>query len=581
MTSSVHLMLRRKENNLSDRICLDISEVTLVMSVHMQFLVLLATLPSVVLSLTILKPGKSRSVLCSFCRTRYSYLKLFYSRPLIHVLCQCTTQSDGTPMKFPSNNPNSDHENCKILGYSDDNVYHYSNISKEEESYDITGKDGTGSEYVDIDWDVIQKEKDQLVNFSKKFKDDIATDPEVNSGTGNEDFIQAAEESMPVPSMNVHIMAVIDSQLFRKFLIRNQRDIRQTHNAIILYFSMVFAMVNERFQTMKKYGLGMKIRLAAIVIEEREQDAPWLRGHIQRNSYTMEPMIDAESALKDLTKWLKNNNLPDYDHAVAFTGYTLVKNAKKIDGLAYMNKICDRRGHSSSIVGENGDFMSVGVVAHEIAHSLGASHDDSSGNGGNCSADDNYIMAPQHQMDPDKVKNLYQFSSCSTNKIVQHIRSEAPQCLSDENHNFLYSYNLDKQPPGQMFTQETQCKLVFGDNSTVCYYATKSSSDPDAFCGNIWCQNPNNPKMCQTKARLVTLPGTICDDNKICRMGKCVPKQINRESEQCGAVEEDEVYCRTLLQRQGNQACQFTAVRNVCCRTCLRTGLDNQSVVRK
>lgn len=69
-------------------------------------------------------------------------------------------------MKFPSNNPNSDHENCKILGYSDDNVYHYSNISKEEESYDITGKDGTGSEYVDIDWDVIQKEKDQLVNFS-------------------------------------------------------------------------------------------------------------------------------------------------------------------------------------------------------------------------------------------------------------------------------------------------------------------------------------------------------------------------------------------------------------------------------
>lgn len=81
MTSSVHLMLRRKENNLSDRICLDISEVTLVMSVHMQFLVLLATLPSVVLSLTILKPGKSRSVLCSFCRTRYSYLKLFLQPP--------------------------------------------------------------------------------------------------------------------------------------------------------------------------------------------------------------------------------------------------------------------------------------------------------------------------------------------------------------------------------------------------------------------------------------------------------------------------------------------------------------------
>jgi hypothetical protein len=48
---------------------------------------------------------------------------------------------------------------------------------------------------------------------------------------------------MPVPAMNVHVMAVIDSQLFRKFFRRNQRDIRLTHNAIILYFSMVFALV--------------------------------------------------------------------------------------------------------------------------------------------------------------------------------------------------------------------------------------------------------------------------------------------------------------------------------------------------
>lgn len=70
----------------------------------------------------------------------------------------------------------------------------------------------------------------------------------------------------------------------------------------------------------------------------------------------------------------------------------------------------------------NVDQSKIPLLGLVLFCSLGASHDDSSGNGGNCSADDNYIMAPQHQMDPDKVKNLYQFSSCSTNKIVQHIR---------------------------------------------------------------------------------------------------------------------------------------------------------------
>lgn len=327
---------------------------------------------------------------------------------------------------------------------------------------------------------------------------------------------------------------------------------------------------------MRRHGLDIAIKLAAIVIEERDPDSPWVRGHVQRPAYTSEAMIDVESALRDFTTWLQSSGLPEYDHAVGFTGYTLVKNSRKIDGLAYMSKVCDRQGRSSSIVGENGDFMSVGVVAHEIAHSLGASHDGSSG-GGNCSADDNYIMAPQHQMNPQKVRNLLQFSPCTSSQILQHFSSDAPQCLYDDNHDFRYSYDLDLRPPGEVITRDTQCKLVFGENSTLCHYIT-SPSDTDVFCSNVWCHNPTNPSMCQTKARLVTLPGTDCGDNKICKMGKCVPKEIQIES--CSGQTEDEVYCRTLLDRQGEQACQFAAVRRVCCRTCVGRGRVNQQAAR-
>eukprot|EP00105_Crassostrea_gigas_P004720 XP_011418026.1 PREDICTED: ADAM family mig-17-like [Crassostrea gigas] len=437
---------------------------------------------------------------------------------------------------------------------------------------DVITADKTDIGYVDIDWDIIQQEKDKLINFASDIKDDVITDMEVE---GTDDIFQAAEDT-PATSLNLHVMAVVDSQLFRKFLSRNQDDVRQTHNAIVLYFSMIFAMVNERFQTMRRHGLDIAIKLAAIVIEERDPDSPWVRGHVRRPAYTSEAMVDVESALRDFTTWLQSSGLPEYDHAVGFTGYTLVKNSRKIDGLAYMSKVCDRQGRSSSIVGENGDFMSIGVVAHEIAHSLGASHDGSGG--GNCSADDNYIMAPRHQMNPKKVKNLLQFSSCTSSQILQHFRSEAPQCLYDDNHDFRYSYDLDLRPPGEVITRDTQCKLVFGDNSTLCHYIT-SSSDTDVFCSNVWCHNPTHPSMCQTKARLVTLPGTNCGENKICRKGNCVLKEIQIES--CSGGTEDEVYCRTLLDRQGEQACQFAAVRRVCCRTCAGRGRDNQQAARK
>ena len=88
--------------------------------------------------------------------------------------------------------------------------------------------------------------------------DDVITDLEQGEGreTFNENIFQAAEETAltpapltpvlltPVPVLNLHAMAVVDSELFRKFLRRNQRDITQTHNAIVLYFRQIFAMVS-------------------------------------------------------------------------------------------------------------------------------------------------------------------------------------------------------------------------------------------------------------------------------------------------------------------------------------------------
>ena len=58
-----------------------------------------------------------------------------------------------------------------------------------------------------------------------------------------------------------------------------------------------------------------------LLLRQRERDSPWVQGHVRRPSYTREALIDVEAALRDFTSWLQNTDLPDYDHAVAFTGY--------------------------------------------------------------------------------------------------------------------------------------------------------------------------------------------------------------------------------------------------------------------
>lgn len=67
-------------------------------------------------------------------------------------------------------------------------------------------------------------------------------------------------------------------------------------------------------------------------------------------------------------------------------------------------------------------------------------------------------------------KQLYRYIFNSVNRhTLLLISSDAPQCLYDDNHDFRYSYDLDLRPPGEVITRDTQCKLVFGENSTLCH----------------------------------------------------------------------------------------------------------------
>lgn len=52
-------------------------------------------------------------------------------------------------------------------------------------------------------------------------------------------------------------------------------------------------------------------------------------------------------------------------------------------------------------------------------------------------------------------------------ELLFHLRSPAAECLYNK-ATPLSNYDLSKNPPGQLFSGDAQCKMVFGKLSGLC-----------------------------------------------------------------------------------------------------------------
>lgn len=150
------------------------------------------------------------------------------------------------------------------------------------------------------------------------------------------------------------------------------------------------------------------------------------------------------------------------------------------------------------------------IIAHEMAHVLGMSHDGDPLANNDCE-DEGFqgsVMAPLVAA----TFSRFHWSKCS--KFEYHRKSPNWSCLLNkpqwENATVVpstikYQYSL-----------EDQCRMEFGEGYGLC--SNVGLTDP---CTHLWCSNSSMPHNCKTK-KGPPLEGTICGKHKWCRHGLCV-----------------------------------------------------------
>uniref|UniRef100_A0A158R523 Peptidase M12B domain-containing protein n=1 Tax=Syphacia muris TaxID=451379 RepID=A0A158R523_9BILA len=194
-----------------------------------------------------------------------------------------------------------------------------------------------------------------------------------------------------------------------------------------------------------------------------------------------------------------------WDHALLLSGYDLYRpGMHAIAGYAPVNMMCsyDR----SCTINEGLDFGSVFVIAHEIGHSLGMSHDGDNGCNPNCCIMSRSIGSGKTAWSKCSVEELNYFVSRLGKK------NHPPNCLLDGSTRYAKSIAA---LPGQHFTLNEQCILFHG----ICWkHELKDGQDLSDVCSIIWCGNGEGI----VRTAHPALEGTYCGKQKWCIGGKCV-----------------------------------------------------------
>ncbi|KAI4488513.1 hypothetical protein M0802_011553 [Mischocyttarus mexicanus] len=248
---------------------------------------------------------------------------------------------------------------------------------------------------------------------------------------------------------------------------------------------------------------------------------------------------EADKTLRSFAKWADKVNPKDHKHpnhfdiAVLVTRYDICSEKTSCDlmGLAYVAAACDSA--KAACINEDDGLLLGVVVAHEVGHVMGCSHDDVKISG--CpqkDKDESYFI-----MSPTVYIFTIRWSTCSRRYITSFLESGMGDCLNDDPRSPGAKYSYPNMLPGVMYGAEFQCQMHFPD-AVICsnrghLVASVLSQlirlfSVSAFacliifqfsdCKALWCYtNSTCYTLGQPKA-----DGTKCGENKWCIHKECV-----------------------------------------------------------
>ncbi|CAK1598591.1 unnamed protein product [Parnassius mnemosyne] len=169
-------------------------------------------------------------------------------------------------------------------------------------------------------------------------------------------------------------------------------------------------------------------------------------------------------------------------------------------GFASVGGICTRT--RSAAIDRDEGLTSAFVVAHELGHLLGLTHDGE----GQCQSDSQRgsVMAPT------VLATLHHFAWSSCSKEQFHEKSKKWWCLHERSQDEGVELGGAKELSNYAFTMDEQCRTEFGEGFSVC-----KSVKVRSVCARLWCAHRGIPHVCRSK-RAPPLEGTPCGTNRWC-----------------------------------------------------------------
>ncbi|CAH2265526.1 jg10075 [Pararge aegeria aegeria] len=176
-------------------------------------------------------------------------------------------------------------------------------------------------------------------------------------------------------------------------------------------------------------------------------------------------------------------------------------------GFAPVGGVCTRT--RSAAIDRDEGLTSAFVIAHELAHLLGLTHDGD----GQCETDGlrGSVMAPTVLA----TLHNYAWSSCSKEQF--HEKSKKWWCLHERSRDEGVELGGAKELSNYVFTMDEQCRTEFGEGFSVCKSVKVKSS-----CARLWCAHRSMPHVCRSK-RAPPLEGTPCGVSQWCVDRVCEP----------------------------------------------------------
>ena len=217
------------------------------------------------------------------------------------------------------------------------------------------------------------------------------------------------------------------------------------------------------------------------------------------------------------------------DHSIFFTGVDICVGQYHPEcptlGYANIGGMCEST--RSCTINQDSGLGVAFTATHEMGHAFGIMHD---GDRNSCQNQQGMIMAPVLH-GPNY--GTFKWSKCARRNLNTFLHTAESECLRNTHPESLpievprarlrsiSTRSIRPKLPGETYSANEQCQFQFGDGSSACPYNHVEND----ICSRLYCKIFN-----ENRCRSILLPaaeGTICDSNKWCRFGQCVPYGTN------------------------------------------------------